>query len=65
MIYAKMNNYTTLKSISYNHKSIARQIILSHKNVDTINQLLVLVEGYDDRDVYQTFFANNKVDLKD
>ena len=65
MIYAKMNNYITLKSISYNHKSIARQIILSHKNVDTINQLLVLVEGYDDRDVYQTFFANNKVDIKD
>lgn len=37
MIYAKMNNYTTLKSISYNHKSIARQIILG-------NDILV---GYD------------------
>ena len=65
MTCAKMKYYTTLKSISSSHKSIARQIILSHKNVDTINRLLVLVEGDDDRDVYQAFFADNKVDIKD
>ena len=65
MTCAKMKYYTTLKSISSGHKSIARQIILSHKNVDTINRLLVLVEGDDDRDVYQALFADNKVDIKD